>query len=110
MGFRSFLSKPFAAYVVKKQNEWANNPGRAQQNVFNSLIQGAGNTAFGKDHNFGDIKNYEDFKKHVPICDYEELRPYINRIIQGESDVLWKESLNTLQKLQVQLQEQNTSR
>ncbi|WP_281613306.1 GH3 auxin-responsive promoter family protein [Flammeovirga sp. SubArs3] len=90
MGFRSFLSKPFAAYVVKKQKEWANNPSLAQENVFNSLIQGANHTAFGKDHNFGDIKNYEDFKKQVPICDYEDLRPYINRIIEGENDVLWK--------------------
>ncbi|NME68907.1 GH3 auxin-responsive promoter family protein [Flammeovirga aprica] len=90
MGFKSFLSKPLAAYIVKQQNEWANNPSRSQDKVFQSLIQGAKNTAFGKDHNFGDIRNYDDFKKNVPIVDYEALRPYIDRIIKGESDVLWK--------------------
>ncbi|KXX67527.1 GH3 auxin-responsive promoter family protein [Flammeovirga sp. SJP92] len=90
MGFKSFLSKPLAAYIVKQQNEWANNPSRSQDKVFQSLVQGAKNTAFGRDHNFGDIKNYEDFKKNVPIVDYEALRPYIDRIIKGESDVLWK--------------------
>lgn len=90
MGFRSFLSKPFAAYIVKKQEEWAMNACFTQDKVFQSLIQGAKNTAFGKDHNFGDIKNYEDFKKNVPIVDYEALRPYINRIIKGESDILWR--------------------
>lgn len=90
MGFKSFLSKPLAAYIVKQQNEWANNPSRSQDKVFQSLIQGAKNTAFGRDHNFGDINNYEDFKKNVPIVDYEALRPYIDRIIKGETDVLWK--------------------
>lgn len=90
MGFRSLLSKPFAAYVVKQQQEWAMQAARAQDNVFQSLIQGAKHTAFGKDHNFGDIKNYDDFKKNVPIVDYEALRPYIDRIIKGESDILWK--------------------
>ncbi|MBD0402431.1 GH3 auxin-responsive promoter family protein [Flammeovirga sp. EKP202] len=90
MGFKSFLSKPLAAYIVKQQNEWAKNPSRSQDKVFQSLIQGAKNTAFGKDHNFGDIRNYDDFKKNVPIVDYEALRPYIDRIIKGENDVLWR--------------------
>ncbi|WP_044202300.1 GH3 auxin-responsive promoter family protein [Flammeovirga sp. OC4] len=90
MGFKSFLSKPLAAYIVKQQNEWAKNPSRSQDKVFQSLIQGAKNTAFGKDHNFGDIRNYDDFKKNVPIVDYEALRPYIDRIIKGENDILWK--------------------
>ncbi|OHX67705.1 GH3 auxin-responsive promoter family protein [Flammeovirga pacifica] len=90
MGLKSFLSKPFAAYVVKKQNEWVENPSYAQDKVFNHLIEVGKTTAFGKDHHFGDIKNYEDFKKHVPVVDYEQLRPYIDRIIKGENDILWR--------------------
>ena len=54
------------------------------------LVKGAAKTAFGIDHNFDSIKSYEDFKKNVPIRDYEDLKPYVERIIQGESDVLWK--------------------
>ncbi|WP_020530732.1 GH3 auxin-responsive promoter family protein [Flexithrix dorotheae] len=90
MGIRSFLSKPFAKIVYTQQKSWSLNPVGTQNKVFNYLIKGAKHTVFGKDHGFSDIKNYEDFKKRVPIRDYEELKPYINKIISGESDVLWK--------------------
>lgn len=53
------------------------------------LVSKAANTAFGRDHRFSDIKSYEDFKNAVPIRDYEELKPYIERVKSGEPDVLW---------------------
>lgn len=90
MGFKSFLSKPFAKYIVKKQKKWAANPGETQRNVFLSIIAEAANTKFGKDHNFSSIKSYEDFKKNVPVRDYEALSPYIELIKEGKSDILWK--------------------
>ncbi|MBX2841025.1 MAG: GH3 auxin-responsive promoter family protein [Flammeovirgaceae bacterium] len=90
MGIRSFLSKPFAKIVNAQQKSWSLNPIKTQNKVFNYLIKGAKDTVFGKDHSFSEIKNYDDFKKQVPIRDYEELKPYINKIIFGESDVLWK--------------------
>lgn len=90
MGIKSFLSKPLAAYIVKKQNAWAAKPGFTQEKWRQSIVEGAKNTAFGKDHGFEKIKTYEDFKKAVPIRDYEDLKPYVERILEGESDVLWK--------------------
>jgi phenylacetate-coenzyme A ligase PaaK-like adenylate-forming protein len=60
-----------------------------QQKVFKQLIERANTTAFGRDHYFGDIKTYEDFKRLVPIRDYEELSPYIKRVVDGEVNVLW---------------------
>ncbi|HNC14093.1 MAG TPA: GH3 auxin-responsive promoter family protein [Cyclobacteriaceae bacterium] len=54
------------------------------------LVREAAHTAFGKDHNFGSIKSYEDFKRNVPVRDYEELKPYIEKVTKGEPDVLWK--------------------
>ena len=45
---------------------------------------------FGKDHGFTDIRSYDDFKKQVPIRDYEELKPYVEKVLHGESDILWK--------------------
>ncbi|MCC5919065.1 MAG: GH3 auxin-responsive promoter family protein [Cyclobacteriaceae bacterium] len=89
MGIRSFLSKPLAAWVVKRQNEWAAAPGESQAKVFETLISKAKHTAFGKDHGFGDIQSYDDFKKQVPIRDYEELSPYVKRVVAGEADILW---------------------
>jgi hypothetical protein len=90
MGIRSFLSRPFAGYVVKKQREWAAKPLETQQKEFQKLIKVGKQTLFGKDHGFEAIATYEDFKKHVPVRDYEALLPYIKKILAGEEDVLWK--------------------
>lgn len=53
------------------------------------IVAQAAQTAFGRDHGFSGIKTYEDFKKAVPIRDYEDLKPYIERVKNGEPDVLW---------------------
>lgn len=89
MGLKASLSKPFAKLAVKKVKKWADNPLQAQEKVFLTLIAAARNTAFGKDHGFDKIHNYEDFKKAVPVNDYEGLRKYADRVIKGEPDVLW---------------------
>jgi hypothetical protein len=89
MGIRSFLAKPLAAYIANKVKRWSTSPVETQEKVFRRLIQQAKNTAFGKDHHFDKINNYTDFKQHVPIRDYELLRPYIDRVTRGEEDVLW---------------------
>lgn len=67
----------------------ASNAVRDQEKILHTLVKTARDTAFGKDHNFGDIRSYEDFKRNVPIRDYEQLRPYVESIISGEDDVLW---------------------
>lgn len=90
MGIKAALSKPFAAWVVKGINKWKSNALKAQEQTLQYLLKTATNTAFGKDHQFSSIKNYQDFKANVPIRDYEELRSYIDRVVTGESDVLWK--------------------
>ena len=89
MGLKAVLSKPFAAWVVWQMNKWKKNAVPAQLQVFRNLVNHAANTAFGSDHHFAQIKSYDDFKKNVPIREYEELRPYIERVVHGESDVLW---------------------
>lgn len=89
MGVRSLLSKPIASYVVAKQKKWAYHPGVYQDIQFQELIRKAQYTLFGRDHDFGSIRSYEDFKALVPVRDYEGLRKYIHRVRQGESHVLW---------------------
>lgn len=90
MGIRSRLAKPIAAYIASGIRKWSLDPVRSQQNVFNKLLATGKDTAFGKDHDFGSIKTYEDFRARVPIRDYEALRPYIERVLHGERDVMWK--------------------
>ncbi|MGY8927770.1 MAG: GH3 family domain-containing protein, partial [Flavobacteriales bacterium] len=90
MGVKSKLGKIYATAAVKKIKKWAERPIETQQKVFRELIEKASATAFGKDHNFSSITTYEDFKKAVPIRDYEDLKPYIDRIRKGEENILWK--------------------
>jgi len=89
MGIRSFLSRPFAAYVHRQTHKWSHSPAQAQNQTLNMLVSTAQHTQFGKDHGFEGIHNYEIFKQQVPIRDYEALKPYVERIIQGQLDVLW---------------------
>ncbi|MBT1709290.1 GH3 auxin-responsive promoter family protein [Fulvivirgaceae bacterium PWU5] len=90
MGIRSFFARPLAAYIARQTEKWSLAPVASQQKVFRYLIDEATQTAFGKDHGFDTIHTYEDFKKQVPIRDYEALRPYVERVVHGEPDVLWK--------------------
>lgn len=90
MSIKSFGAKLFASIIHNKTQKWATNPVITQQKVFQQLIQEAKNTHFGKDHDFASIKSFEDFAKRVPIRDYEDLRPYVDKVVKGESDILWK--------------------
>lgn len=89
MGIRSLLARPFAAYVAHQTREWTQRPAWYQQQVFEELIRQAKDTAFGRDHGFSDIRTPADFAKQVPIRDYEMLKPYVERVVAGEENVLW---------------------
>ena len=90
MSLKSFLAKKFAKSIYRKTQTWANNPIETQQNVFKELIRQAKNTQFGTDHHFDSIKTFEDFSKNVPIRDYEALKTYVDKVVQGEENILWK--------------------
>lgn len=90
MGFKSFLAQPIAKLIAHNISKWSANAVAEQEKIRQYLVQVGTKTAFGKDHEFNKIKNYEDFKAQVPIRDYEELKPYVERIKAGESDVLWR--------------------
>jgi hypothetical protein len=87
---KALLAKPFAKYIQKKVSKWANNPIETQDKVFAKLIKEAAQTEFGKDHDFQNIQTHADFVQRVPIRDYEALRPYVDRVVAGEADILWK--------------------
>jgi len=89
MGIKAALSKPFALLISLQINKLRKSAVSFQDQIFQNLIKTGVKTAFGKDHNFDQISNYEDFKKQVPIRDYEQLKPYIERVTHGEENVLW---------------------
>ncbi|HRF78037.1 MAG TPA: GH3 auxin-responsive promoter family protein, partial [Chitinophagales bacterium] len=89
MGLKSLLAKPFADYIAKRVYDAAKNAVANQEKIMKELVQTAAQTQFGKDHHFSTISNYEEFKAAVPVRDYEALRFYIDKMVDGESDVLW---------------------
>ena len=89
MGFRSILAKPFAALIASQTKTWSLQPDKFQQKVFGTIIRQAKGTVFGKDHDFQAIKSHDDFKKQVPVRDYEELKGYIEQVVAGKPDILW---------------------
>jgi hypothetical protein len=90
MGIRSVLARPFAAYIAAETRKWSLNAGKYQHATLDRLVKDAKHTLFGKDHDFQAIKNHADFRKQVPIRDYEDLKPYISKVLEGQADVLWK--------------------
>ena len=89
MSLKTIAAKIFAHRIAKRTSSWVNKPIETQQKVFESLIQSASQTKFGKDHKLSTIRTHDDFVRNVPIRDYEELKEYINLVVSGESDVLW---------------------
>ena len=63
MSLKSYLSKYLSYFFVKRQNKWIKNALKIQFHTMKNLINESKNTIFGIDHNFNEIKNYEDFKK-----------------------------------------------
>jgi phenylacetate-coenzyme A ligase PaaK-like adenylate-forming protein len=90
MAIKSFLAKPFAGYIYKQIKKGMDHAVEDQQAIFNNLIKTATKTEFGKEHGFETIKTYDDFKKQVPVRDYESFKKYIERIKEGKHNVLWK--------------------
>lgn len=88
----SIISPAFKGFIKLRQSAIDNfmlNPIDTQQQVFNNLIGSAQFTEYGKKHNFESINSIADFKQRVPINDYESLKPYIQRILEGNQNVLW---------------------
>ena len=83
------IAKSFASYIISKNQFWITNPIQAQSKTLKNLINNGKNTLFGQQHFFKEIKGYDDFKDSIPIRDYEKFKIYIDRIMKGESDVIW---------------------
>lgn len=68
---------------------WKNNPLDAQREVLQELVTSAQYTEFGRKYNFSNLFNVHDFKAAVPIHEYDDMKPYIQRIMNGEQNILW---------------------
>lgn len=90
----NFIKKKIALIWAKnhiqRAESYKKNAVEDQEKLLLNLVKNAENTAFGKNHQFNQIKSVEDFQSQVPISDYENLKPYIDKIKNGEKDILWQ--------------------
>lgn len=92
----SFLKKNIALIWAKKHvqkaEEFKKNQEKDQEKLLLSLITTAKKTLFGREHQFENIHSIKDFQKNVPISDYEDLKPYIERVKKGQANILWTDT------------------
>ncbi len=79
-------------------HNWTNHPVAAQRDVLQALVTAAQYTDFGKKHHFSKLFSVKEFKKQVPVQEYDDLRPYIQRMMDGEENVLWNSPVNWFAK------------
>ena len=91
------LINSFISWVMKKRmyqiGLFIKYPMEVQMEWFKKLINQAQGTEFGKQYGFADLKNYQAFADRVPVHDYEALKPYIDRMVAGEQNILWPTEL-----------------
>jgi hypothetical protein len=90
MGIKAAISRPVAGLAMKKFYRAYENPVVSQLAVMQQLLDQASVTAFHKDHHLHDVRTHAEFSSAIPVRDYEQFIPYIDRIKKGEKDVLWK--------------------
>ena len=73
-------------------------PNEVQEELLKDLILKAKKTEFGRAHNFAGLNSYQDFKNNVPVQSYEQLFPYIERIMKGDQNVLWPSNISWFAK------------
>lgn len=90
MKVKSLLAKPLALYVHAQVKKSMQTAVADQETLLKKLVSAAADTEFGRDHRFSAIASHADYRQAVPIRDYEQMKPYINRIKEGKHNILWK--------------------
>ncbi len=77
---------------------WKNNPVDAQREVLQDIVTSAQYTEFGRKYKFSELFTVKAFKEAVPVHEYDDLKPYIERIMQGEQNILWNSPVSWFAK------------
>lgn len=89
----NFLKKKIALLWAKKHvrnaEEFKKNAEHNQEKLLLSLVDTAKKTLFGREHDFENIASVKDFQDKVKISDFEDLKPYIERVKKGQANILW---------------------
>jgi hypothetical protein len=96
------LINSFISWLIKKRFHqielFMKYPHDVQSELFKKLIYTAKDTEWGMKYDYKSITNYEQYREKVPVSDYEKLFPYINRLRQGEQNILWPSDIKWFAK------------
>src|SRR5215471_18923578 len=90
MKIKSFLAKPFAAFIYKGIRKDVLSATSDQESILKQLIKIGRITEYGRQHDLANVNSYEEFRQAIPVMEYEQLRPYIQKIKEGKHNILWK--------------------
>lgn len=90
MKIKSFLARPFAGYIYKSIQREKQTALDDQDRILRELLKTGRTTDFGKDHRLEAVQSHAEYRQAVPVRDYEQFRPYIDRIKEGKHNVLWR--------------------
>ena len=90
MNLKSLLARPFANYIHNKTKKSILTAVEDQEAILKYLLKNGKQTDFGKDHQLANVSSHEAFIQAVPIRDYEQMKPYIEKVKEGKHNVLWK--------------------
>lgn len=90
MQIKSLLAKPFANYVYKGVRKGMATAVEDQESILKELLKTGKITEFGKEHQLQNVSLYEEYIQAVPVRDYEQFKPYIEKIKEGRHNILWK--------------------
>mgnify|MGYP001343164855 CR=1 FL=1 len=90
MGLKAYAAKWLAKREVAGIKKWSDHPLEQQEKTFSYLKRVLASTSFGKEHGITNALSYAQWKEAVPVRDYEQLRPWVDQVVHGEADVLWK--------------------
>ena len=83
------IISPFFRRRARQIDRYATDAERIQRGVLARLLRRAADTEWGHLYKYASLRSYEDFARTVPVCTYEELKTYIDRMRRGERDILW---------------------
>ena len=98
MKFLSPAISRLARWRYTAIEHWLEDPVHTQREVLQDLITHGQYSEIGRKYGMKDIFRIRDFKKAVPIHEYEDLQPYIERLMQGEENLLWNTPVNWFAK------------
>ena len=90
--FKKNIALIWAKKHVRSTEEFKQNPQKKQEELLLSFVEKASKTLYGREHDFENIHSVKDFQERVPIADYEDLRPYIERVKRGQANILWTDT------------------